>query len=100
MGLVSRRQGRSADEESSKDQPDTLSVAPSALPICFLLADGRFQPFEALRLELQFDTEEELRVWATALWQVCGDKSAPPPDFASDPGQPGNVDAMAQFAES
>mmetsp|Transcript_112514 Transcript_112514/g.342460 ORF Transcript_112514/g.342460 Transcript_112514/m.342460 type:complete len:311 (-) Transcript_112514:136-1068(-) len=41
------------------------------LPLCFLLADGRFQPFEALWLELQFTSDEELEQWAGELGVAC-----------------------------
>jgi len=41
------------------------------LPICFLLADGRFQPFEALWLEIQFGSDEELETWARELGAAC-----------------------------
>lgn len=37
------------------------------LTLCFLLADGRFQPFEALWLELAFKTQDEVELWAKAL---------------------------------
>jgi len=33
------------------------------LPLCFLLADGRFQPFEAVWLELHFKTGEDFQMW-------------------------------------
>merc|ERR1711953_1473599 len=61
----------------------------TVLPLCFLLADGRFQPFEAVRLELQFEADDELRTWALELWQVCGE--GPMPDFGCsqvDPSGP------------
>jgi len=62
---------------------DRLSVGPRPgmpfgdatrmpLPLCFLLADGRFQPFEALWLELQFNSDEELELWARELGVACG----------------------------
>lgn len=41
------------------------------LPLCFLLADGRFQPFEALWLEIQFSTSEDLECWARELGSAC-----------------------------
>lgn len=41
------------------------------LPLCFLLADGRFQPFEALWLELQFQADEDLNTWAADLRFGC-----------------------------
>jgi len=41
------------------------------LPLCFLLADGRFQPFEALWLEIQFNTDEDLETWARELGAAC-----------------------------
>eukprot|EP00930_Biecheleria_cincta_P099491 TRINITY_DN91114_c0_g1_i1.p1 TRINITY_DN91114_c0_g1~~TRINITY_DN91114_c0_g1_i1.p1 ORF type:complete len:766 (+),score=127.16 TRINITY_DN91114_c0_g1_i1:37-2334(+) len=44
-----------------------------SLPLCFLLADGRFQPFEALWLELQFASSDELQMWAGVLGSVGGD---------------------------
>ncbi|CAE8647644.1 unnamed protein product, partial [Polarella glacialis] len=37
------------------------------LPLCFLLADGRFQAFDALWLELQFNTDKELETWVDQL---------------------------------
>lgn len=42
------------------------------LPLCFLLADGRFQPFEAQFLELRFHTDEDLDMWARELGMACG----------------------------
>merc|ERR1712079_505094 len=44
------------------------------LPLCFLLADGRFQQFEALWLELQFNTDEELELWTRELGDACNGK--------------------------
>lgn len=41
------------------------------LPLCFLLADGRFQPFEALWLEIQFNIDEDLETWARELGAAC-----------------------------
>jgi hypothetical protein len=41
------------------------------LPLCFLLADGRFQPFEALWLEIQFESSEDLETWARELGAAC-----------------------------
>lgn len=41
------------------------------LPLCFLLADGRFQPFEALWLEIQFNSDEDLETWARELGAAC-----------------------------
>jgi len=41
------------------------------LPLCFLLADGRFQPFEALWLEIQFSSGEDLECWARELGSAC-----------------------------
>jgi len=42
-----------------------------ALPLCFLLADGRFQLFEALWLEIQLGSAEELEAWAVQLGAAC-----------------------------
>jgi len=44
------------------------------LPLCFLLADGCFQQFEALWLELQFNTDEELELWTRVLGDACNGK--------------------------
>jgi len=41
------------------------------LRLCFLLADGRFQLFEALWLELQLSSEEEMQWWARAISNAC-----------------------------
>lgn len=41
------------------------------LPLCFLLADGRFQPFDALWLEIQFNSDEDLESWARELGAAC-----------------------------
>jgi hypothetical protein len=41
------------------------------LPLCFLLADGRFQPFDALWLEIQFETKDELDMWVRELGVAC-----------------------------
>jgi len=41
------------------------------LPLCFLLADGRFQPFEALWLEIQFSSSEDLETWAREIGSAC-----------------------------
>mmetsp|Transcript_21960 Transcript_21960/g.61402 ORF Transcript_21960/g.61402 Transcript_21960/m.61402 type:complete len:751 (-) Transcript_21960:89-2341(-) len=41
------------------------------LPICFLLADGRFQPFQALWLELQFRSDEDFDLWHRRLLASC-----------------------------
>uniref|UniRef100_A0A7S4TAY0 SEC7 domain-containing protein n=1 Tax=Alexandrium monilatum TaxID=311494 RepID=A0A7S4TAY0_9DINO len=58
---------------SNVGDPAALSRTPFGdssrlpLPLCFLLADGRFQPFEALWLEFQFPTEAELDSWVQHL---------------------------------
>lgn len=41
------------------------------LPLCFLVADGRFQPVEALWLELQFDSGEDVDRWAHEITTIC-----------------------------
>lgn len=46
------------------------------LPLCFLLADGCFQQFEALWLELQFNTVEELELWTRELGDACSGKAS------------------------
>lgn len=53
----------------------TLDDAQPPLPLCFLLADGRFQPFEALWLEFQFNTVDELQSWAHGLSSGCSQRS-------------------------
>mmetsp|Transcript_2552 Transcript_2552/g.7586 ORF Transcript_2552/g.7586 Transcript_2552/m.7586 type:complete len:749 (-) Transcript_2552:50-2296(-) len=69
------------------------------LPLCFLLADGRFQPFEAQWLELQFSSDEELEHWAREVAVACnsvdvskrragGVTSAAGPSFPSMSGPP------------
>lgn len=47
------------------------------LQLCFLLADGRFQLFEAVWLQLQFPSDEELQSWSSALSLACSDDTAP-----------------------
>merc|ERR1712151_443937 len=41
------------------------------LVLCFLLPDGRFQPFNALWLELMFKTDSELEQWERELQNAC-----------------------------
>jgi len=84
--LAGRPKSRSKAENSSGASKDTaggsavlsrLPFGDSArlpLPLCFLLADGRFQQFEALWLELQFNTDEELELWARELGDACNGK--------------------------
>eukprot|EP00929_Paragymnodinium_shiwhaense_P032421 TRINITY_DN17962_c0_g1_i1.p1 TRINITY_DN17962_c0_g1~~TRINITY_DN17962_c0_g1_i1.p1 ORF type:complete len:802 (-),score=132.15 TRINITY_DN17962_c0_g1_i1:128-2533(-) len=45
------------------------------LPLCFLLADGRYQPFEAVWLELHFKSSEDFVNWRTELKGLCEEKS-------------------------
>lgn len=47
------------------------------LQLCFLLADGRFQLFEAVWLQLQFSSDEELQSWSVALANVCASDTTP-----------------------
>ncbi|CAJ1447130.1 unnamed protein product [Effrenium voratum] len=57
-----------------KQEADSGPFGDSArhpLRLCFLLADGRFQLFEALWLELQFSSDEELRSWSRVLSSAC-----------------------------
>lgn len=63
--------GASEADLSNYSSPfgDTNTRLP--LPLCFLLADGRFQPFDALWLELQFNTDEDLEMWARELSIAC-----------------------------
>jgi len=42
-------------------------AARKPLPMCFLLADGRFESFDANWLELQFETDESLVQWSQEL---------------------------------
>jgi len=48
---------------------DTNALLP--LTLCFLLADGRFQPFDAVWLELHFDTDQDLELWGRELGIAC-----------------------------
>lgn len=64
--------GRRRIEEEQEDSDLRIAgpfgdSARHSLPLCFLLADGRFQPFEALWLELQFASPDELQMWAGVL---------------------------------
>jgi len=67
-------------EVCSIDSGEPVSAAPTRMPfgdprmpltLCFILADGRYQPFDALWLELQFSTDEELEAWQEHL--TCAD---------------------------
>lgn len=64
---------RPTDKLTSAPKPRTpsLDLGRAPLPLCFLLADGRFQPFEAMRLELRFSLDEELELWAQELGVAC-----------------------------
>lgn len=46
------------------------------LPLCFLLADGRFEPYDALWLELQLDNVDDLEKWARAFRRATDDSGA------------------------
>jgi len=84
--LAGRPKSRSKAENSSaasKDMaggPAVLSRLPFGdsarlpLPLCFLLSDGCYQQFEALWLELQFNTDEELELWTRELGDACNSK--------------------------
>jgi len=74
------REGTGSSAASSKTALDANGTASRPLPfgdprlplpLCFLLADGRFQPFEALWLEIQFNSDEELETWARELGAAC-----------------------------
>lgn len=41
------------------------------LDLCLLLADGRFQPLEAPRLQLRFDEATDFEKWAAYLGEAC-----------------------------
>jgi hypothetical protein len=43
------------------------------LQLCFILADGRFQPFEALWFELELKSNEEFETWSQELGVACGE---------------------------
>lgn len=58
-------------QRESVKAPGSGSRLQHPLPLCFLLADGRFQPFEALCLELLFSNEEEAELWARELGVAC-----------------------------
>eukprot|EP00928_Gymnodinium_smaydae_P087368 TRINITY_DN71638_c0_g1_i1.p1 TRINITY_DN71638_c0_g1~~TRINITY_DN71638_c0_g1_i1.p1 ORF type:complete len:838 (-),score=165.09 TRINITY_DN71638_c0_g1_i1:64-2577(-) len=58
------------------------------LQLCFLLADGRFQPYEALWLELQFQSLVELEAWESALTVACETPGAGPARPASSANRP------------
>jgi len=47
------------------------------LQLCFLLADGRFQLFEAVWLQLQFPNDEDLQHWSVALADACASDVTP-----------------------
>jgi len=44
------------------------------LELCLLLADGRFQPMEAPRLQLRFEEAATFQAWAALLGEACADK--------------------------
>ncbi|CAE7255009.1 MET3 [Symbiodinium natans] len=66
--VLSGRMKKSADDDAAGPFGDS---AREPLRLCFLLADGRFQLFEALWLELQLTSEEEMQMWARALSNAC-----------------------------
>merc|ERR1719215_1011490 len=66
--------GKSSDDDKSFDQPKQSKEFP--LRLCFLLADGRFQPFEAQQLELQFATEEDSDLWSREFGVACENQPA------------------------
>merc|ERR1712008_283817 len=63
------------DDACAKSKPATSLLsgddARKPLLICFLLADGRFVPFEPLRLELEFKTSANLERWRAELCVAC-----------------------------
>lgn len=48
------------------------------LDLCLLLADGRFQPMEAPRLQLRFQEASTFEAWAAHLSEACTDSGGPP----------------------
>jgi len=43
------------------------------LEMCLLLADGRFQPMEAPRLQLRFEEAAAYEAWAAIIGEACAD---------------------------
>lgn len=68
---VRAEQASAASNPEKQHSPFGDSSARLPLPLCFLMADGRFQPFEALWLEIQFDSDEGLETWARELGAAC-----------------------------
>jgi len=66
--VLAGRMKKSADDDVAGPFGDS---AREPLRLCFLLADGRFQLFEALWLELQLTSEEEMQMWARAISNAC-----------------------------
>lgn len=71
-------------EVTSLDASDPMPVASGQpfgdprmpLTLCFILADGRYQPFDALWLELEFSTDEDLQAWQERLECACNPPSS------------------------
>mmetsp|Transcript_107626 Transcript_107626/g.303100 ORF Transcript_107626/g.303100 Transcript_107626/m.303100 type:complete len:811 (+) Transcript_107626:128-2560(+) len=75
--IIAGRQRPIADEDVAENGGGGNRASPFGdscrlpLQLCFLLADGRFQPFEALWLELQFKSEDDVLMWSNALEAAC-----------------------------
>lgn len=80
------------DEKMSNASPFGDPRLP--LSLCFLLADGRFQLFDALWLELQFSCDEDLVKWSKALGVAC-QMPPPPPEASRDSEVPDEHTAYA-----
>lgn len=73
----------SLDEEPLPTSTSRRPFGDARMPltVCFILADGRFQPLDALWLELQLPSEEEALAWqqriAPRALRVPGEERAP-----------------------
>lgn len=68
---LKEKNGEGPEPPSLSRNLNPFSDSRQPLSICFLLADGRFQPFEALWLEMQFSTDEDVTMWAEELDSIC-----------------------------
>lgn len=92
-----------ASRSDTKSHLRTNAKCDEWLDLCLLLADGRFQPLEAPRLQLRFDERGVFEAWAARLAEACQDPvlapAAGPRLSATRPPLPGSATSGSALAD-